>query len=93
MAKEIKVNRIEPETVEVFTPEGTSLGKLNEEEFIDLRCQIKKNKAKGYYIYWNDKKVDILPDGFLNGRTDLFTSLMRKYDYLLDLKSQNHEPE
>ena len=38
----IKVKVIPPETIEVFNPDGTSWGKLNEIEFLDLRCQIKK---------------------------------------------------
>ena len=60
---EIKVNKIEPQTVECFDNTGKSLGFLNEYEFNDLRAQIAENKAEGYHIVFNGKKKEILPTG------------------------------
>ena len=60
---EIKVNKIEPQTVECFDNTGKSLGFLNEYEFNNLRAQIAENKAEGYHIVFNSKKKGILPTG------------------------------
>ena len=46
----IKINRITPETVEVFDPQDNSMGKVNENEFNDLRLQISQQKAVGYKV-------------------------------------------
>ncbi len=61
----IKVNRIIPQTVEAFDPDGNSLGFLNEYEFNDLRVQIKQEKAEGYYMVFNDKRNYIDVNGRL----------------------------
>jgi len=55
----IKVNKIVPNTVEHFTPEGESLGFLNEFENNDLRIQIAKKGAEGYYAIFEEKKIEI----------------------------------
>jgi hypothetical protein len=62
----IRVNKIVPNTVEHFTPEGESLGFLNEYESNDLRIQIAKSSAKDYYIIYDDKKIKIDIDGGLS---------------------------
>ena len=62
----IKVNKITPETCEVFTPEGISLGYVNQYEFNDLCIQIKNAKAEGYYVFENGEKVFISSDGKVN---------------------------
>jgi hypothetical protein len=60
---EIKVNKIVPNTVEHFTPEGESLGFLNEYENNDLRIQIAKANAEGYYAVYEGEKIDINTKG------------------------------
>lgn len=84
----IKVKVIAPETVEVFNPDGTSWGKLNEIEFLDLRCQIKKYKAKGFYIYYNGDKVFINNNGMLSKYVPIFTDSIYKYNYLLGIDNK-----
>lgn len=58
----IKINKIVPFTCEAFDPEGNSLGFINEYEFNDLRLQIARAKAEGYYMMHEGKKV------YLNNR-------------------------
>ena len=82
----IKVKVIAPETIEVFNSDGTSWGKLNEIEFLDLRCQIKKFKATGFYIYYNGDKIYINKNGLLSKWVPVFTESIDKYNYLLNLK-------
>jgi hypothetical protein len=59
----IKINKIIPETLEHFVPNGNSLGFLNEYENLDLRVQIAEHKISGYKIKVNGILYDILPDG------------------------------
>jgi hypothetical protein len=89
----IKVKVITPETVEVFNPDGTSWGKLNEIEFLDLRCQIKKYKAKGFYIYYNGDKVLINTNGMLSTYVPIFTDSIYKYNYLLGIDNKVYKRE
>jgi hypothetical protein len=49
----VKPKKIEPERHEHFTPDGTSLGHLNEYEHHDLRVQICNTKSPGYYFIDN----------------------------------------
>ena len=62
----IKVNKYEIQTVEHFDNNGSSLGFLNEWENLDLRCQIAEQKVSGYYIMFNDLKIQIEPNGRMN---------------------------
>ncbi len=78
----IHINKIEPQTVEVFTPKGRSMGFVNEYEFNDLRIQIATHKLDGYYVKYNDKKYYINKDGNLpfwtSGLFDLFETQLSK---------------
>jgi len=56
---EIKVNKIEPQTLEHFDKDDKSLGFLNEYEHNDLRIQIAENEIEGIYLMYNDIKVRI----------------------------------
>lgn len=71
----IKINKIEPQLVELFAPDDSPLGFINEYEFNDIRVQIAQQKASGYYILFNNKKIIIEPTGRLhdwpNGMFDL----------------------
>lgn len=89
----IRIKVIEPEVVEVFGPEGSSCGKLNEIEFLDLRCQIKKYKAKGFYIYYNGDKVMINTDGMLSAYVPIFIDSVYKYNYLLGIDNEVYKHE
>lgn len=80
----VKIKVIEPETVEVFNSAG-SCGYLNELEFLDLRCQIKKNKKSGYFFYYEGDKIYINKDGLLSKWCSIFTASIEKYNYLLGL--------
>lgn len=81
----IKVNKYEPQVVEHFDSDDNSLGFLNDLESLDLRCQIAEEKAEGYYLIFNDKKVSIRSNGRVeywpNGLYDmnliLFSRLFR----------------
>lgn len=69
----VHINRITPQTVEVFTPADRSMGFVNEYEFNDLRVQIAKNELEGYYVLHNNEKLFISSDGHLsNWGTGMF---------------------
>lgn len=85
MKNKIKIKVIPQEVIEVFTPDGSSCGKLNEIEFLDLRCQIKKFKIRGFYLYYNAEKVYINRNGLLSKWIPIFTESIDKYNYLLNL--------
>lgn len=72
----VHINRITPQTVEVFTPKGRSMGFVNEYEFNDLRVQIAENKLEGYYVMYNNIKHPIDKNGRIEdwsqGLFDLF---------------------
>ncbi len=89
----IKVKVIPPETIEVFGPDGSSYGKLNELEFLDLRCQIKKLKKRGFYIYYEGEKIMIGKNGLLEKYTPIFTSNLVKYNYLLNIDNDLYMAE
>lgn len=62
----IKVNKIIPQTVEAFDPDGNSLGFLNDLEFNDLRIQIMKENVNGYYMMFENERIGIDNDGNIN---------------------------
>ena len=61
----IKVKKIEVPKCDLYSPDDTHLGKLNEYEFLDARVQIKEKQLKGYYAVFNDKKIRIDRNGTL----------------------------
>ena len=82
----VKIKVITPEVIEVFSPDGISCGTLNEIEFLDLRCQIKKHKIRGFYIYHNGDKVFINNNGMLSKYVPIFVDSIYKYNYLIIIK-------
>ena len=82
----IKLKKLELETVEVFDPNGKSLGFANYFEFTDLRIQIKEQKLNGYFIVYDNNEHLILNNGkvvdYPNG---LFNLIDEQLDKLLDL--------
>lgn len=71
----IKINKIEPVTFKAYDPNGNCLGYLNEYEFNDLRIQICKEGASGYYMIFVDRRIEIRPDGTLDGWPNGFYDL------------------
>lgn len=84
----IKIKVITPEVIEVFSPDGISCGNLNEIEFLDLRCQIKKYKIRGFYIYHSGDKVFINNNGMLSKYVPIFVDSIYKYNYLLGIDNK-----
>lgn len=76
MEETIKINKIIPQTVEAFSPDGSSMGFVNEYEFNDLRVQIATHKIMGYYVKYNDKRYYINKDGSLSFWTSGLFDLM-----------------
>lgn len=66
----IKINKIEPQIVEFYDPNDNLIGTVNEYEFNDVRIQICKEKAKGYYFMFDGNRMDIDE----NGRCDRMSS-------------------
>lgn len=62
----VKVKKITPPTVDVYSPKGKLLGTLNEYEFFDLREQIGNEQVSGYYIIFQGQKIMISEDGDLD---------------------------
>ena len=61
----VEIKKIIPQTVEHFDSDGNSLGFLNENENLDLLCQIAEQKVSDYYLIFEDKKVKITSKGEL----------------------------
>ena len=76
----IQLKKINSPTVEVFDPQGNSLGEANEYELLDLRIQIKEAKVWGYYIIFNGQKIRIDRKGELE---DYPIGLLDTMTYLL----------
>lgn len=69
----VKLNKIEPQTVEVWNADGL-FGIVNEYEFNDIRIQIKETKETGWFAVFEeivivintDGRCDVWPDGFFD---------------------------
>ena len=61
----IKINHITPPTFNVFEPSGKLLGNVNEYELLNLCLQIKKDSATGYYLFYNNYKIQIDKNGVI----------------------------
>jgi hypothetical protein len=48
----------------LYSPSGEDLGTIeNELQLFDVQIQVCRESATGYYIIWNDEKIDIGPNG------------------------------
>jgi hypothetical protein len=78
----IKVNPFVVPTRRTFDPDGNSLGYLNIYEFNDLRIQIAKERAEGYYAMFEDKIIMIKSNGscdcWPNGFFDQYEAQLRE---------------
>jgi hypothetical protein len=85
----IQLNRIEPQTVDLYNPNNEWLGLINEYELNDLLIQLNEhykqgNPIKGYYVVFNDIRIDLLesghilhePEGFFDLRSKQFERLL-----------------
>lgn len=72
----IKINKIIPQTVELFNPKGESMGFINEYEFNDIRIQIKNQQLEGYYCIFKEKKFTINKHGRSNDWFEGFFDLL-----------------
>ena len=78
----IKLKTIFPQEVDLYGPNESHLGKLNEYEFLDVLVQIKENQYSGYYVIFESQKIRIDKNGTLEdypiGLFDLLTDLRLK---------------
>jgi hypothetical protein len=80
----IKINKIEPPTIDLFDPNGKCLGTLNEYEFLDARVQIKKAQIFGYYVMFKNRRIRLdrnatledNPDGLFDMMSNFYLDLM-----------------
>jgi hypothetical protein len=81
----IKYNKIEPQTVEIWNSDGF-FARVNEYEFNDIRIQIKKEQAEGFYVLLDDQKYFIDKDGRIIDwpREGLFNTINDQLIQLLD---------
>ena len=84
----VKINRFPVQTVEVFTPDGESLGFVNEIEFNDIKLQIAEQNLEGYYIMFEDKKINININGEIMGQwpVGLFDIQLRQFRDLINAR-------
>ena len=95
MEEQVKVivNRITPQTVELFDPQDNSLGFVNEYELGDVKIQIAKYKLSGYYVKFEERKLRIdiqgtledYPRGFFDTN---FNHNMELFGYIKENKKQ-----
>ena len=79
----IKINKITPPTLDLYAPDGTHLGCINEYEFLDARVQIKKEQVFGYYLVFDGKKVRLDKNGELEEYPKGLLDLMSDFYYQL----------
>jgi len=86
---------IQPKIIEVperdvYNPDGEYLGSLNIYQFNDLRIQIAKEQAEGYYAKFEDRIINIRPSGtcdsWPNGFFDQYEGQLRE---LINFKFSN----
>lgn len=63
----VKLNKIEPQIVEVYHVEEGLIGKLNQYEFNDLRVQICREQVIGYFVFFNERSYPIDANGRISG--------------------------
>lgn len=61
----ITIREFPVETVDLYSPEGEFLGKLNQNQFLDVRIQIAEQRLSCYYIIGSTGQRLIEEDGNL----------------------------
>jgi hypothetical protein len=80
----IQIKKIEPPKADLYAPDGTHLGLLNEYEFLDAKAQIKEMQETGYYAIFEGKKIRIdrngtqeeYPIGMFDQLSDMYLRLI-----------------
>ena len=75
----IKINKIIPPKVSVYSPDNHFLGIANEYEFLDIRVQIKRAQISGYYVKFFEHKVLIDKNGNLDKKKERLLDIMSNY--------------
>lgn len=55
----VTVNNIRTPQVELFNPDGESMGFVNEYQLNDVRIQIINARAPGFHVVFNNERIDI----------------------------------
>ena len=81
----IKINEIEEIPATLFDSKGNCIGVINTQlQFVDVLCQIKEEKAKGYYLMFNNIKCIIDSHGNLDNYPEgLFDKMSGYYAELI----------
>lgn len=82
----VRIKRIQIPTVKLCFPDGEYYF-LNEYEFMNVRAQIAKYELEGYYILYEDRKININRYGELSENPrGLFDYIPRKYSEIQDIR-------
>lgn len=92
MTEPIKIIRVIPEKVTLYTPNGTSLGILNNDhELNKVQIQIARHKLSGYYILWHDHKITINSKGELSEWPNgMYDQSQRDFSELIKARKENN---
>lgn len=92
MAELIKIIRVTPEKVALYTPSGLSLGILNNDhELNKVQIQIARHKLSGYYILWHDHKITINSKGELSEWPNgMYDQSQRDFAELFKARKENN---
>ncbi len=79
----ITYKKIEPQTVELWNQDGF-FARVNEYEFYDIRVQVQKQQAEGWYVVFEglefpfnkDAKLEYWPKGMFDMITDYLMELI-----------------
>lgn len=74
----MKINKIVPQVVDLYNPNGEKIGSVNQYEFNDFLIQIKNNYIEGYYALFNGEKINIIFDGRIDYQPDGFFDTIEK---------------
>lgn len=83
----IVYKEIPTQQVNVYKPNGEHFATVNEHELYDIRLQIKNQEIEGYYVVFENSRIDInikgqlsyWPEGFFD-LTDHYLCLLLDWD-------------
>lgn len=81
----VTINEFKQIECDLYDPNGNLIGTIkNEYSFNDVRIQIMKQRLEGYYVVFNDYRIDIDVDGRLDSFPEGFYDILEnQYDELL----------
>ena len=62
----IKIRNFKTEKIKLFNSNNEFIGDLDENQIMDVQCQIAESKLEGYYYEWGEKRGTISPKGELS---------------------------